>query len=81
MKKRVFIVSFSIVLLVFAFLLFASANGYSDNTPIPNSVYCSDTDRGVYLTMNGIVTSGGKNYTDTCYILSLPHRKPSLMRF
>ena len=60
MKKRLFSVSFSIILFAFAFLSFASANGYSDNTPIPNSVYCSDSDRGVYSAYNGTVDVSGK---------------------
>lgn len=36
MKKNVFIISFSIVIFIIALIGFASANGYSDNTPIPN---------------------------------------------
>ena len=66
MKKRLNKILFLAFLIIFL-INFVSANGYSDNTYIPNSVYCSDTDRGVYSTMKGTVTVSGKNYTDSCY--------------
>lgn len=38
-----------------------------DNTPIYNSIYCSDSDGGVYSNKKGTVTSSGKRYIDVCY--------------
>ena len=72
MKKRVVVFSFSIILFIFilvSLIALASANGYGDNIPIPNSVYCSDTDKGVYSTVKGTVTVSvsNRNYTDFCY--------------
>ncbi|MBI2632219.1 hypothetical protein HYW75_04400 [Candidatus Pacearchaeota archaeon] len=66
MKKRLNKILF-LVFLITLLLNFVSANGYSDNTYIPNSVYCSDTDRGVYSTIKGTISVGGKKYTDSCY--------------
>ncbi|MBI2632655.1 S8 family serine peptidase [Candidatus Pacearchaeota archaeon] len=67
MKKKSIIVVFSIILIIFTVFQYVSANGYKDNTYIPNSIYCSDTDRGVYSTIKGTISVGGKNYIDSCY--------------
>ncbi len=63
MLNKILFLAFSIIFLS----SLVSANGYSDNTYIPNSVYCSDSDRGVYSTIKGTVNVSSKQYVDTCY--------------
>ncbi|MBI2631718.1 hypothetical protein HYW75_01830 [Candidatus Pacearchaeota archaeon] len=41
-----------------------------DNTPIYNSVYCADSDNGIYSTKKGTISVSGKQYTDLCYNLN-----------